>query len=145
MTQLYVDTNAFLARFNRQDNLYEVIKPSWQTIMQKKTRLITTNEVVCQTLSRVAMKESPELAATVGRLLLNFRQLTIEPVTRQDQLEAFKLLKKFSDQAIGYTDCPSFAVMQRLGLQQVFSQDHHFAIAGFELWPGKIRTRRKKR
>ncbi|MBL4699719.1 MAG: PIN domain-containing protein [Phycisphaeraceae bacterium] len=145
MIMLYVDTNAWLAKSNQDDNLFNHFQPAWEQVVQKNIRLITTNEVIAETLNRLAQRESPIRAAEFGRLLINYSRLTIEQVTREDQLASFKLLDKFTDQDIGYTDCTSFAVMQRLGLQRVFTHDHHFSVAGFELWPGPVRKRRKRR
>jgi hypothetical protein len=47
----------------------------------------------------------------------------------------WETLEKFSDQKLSFTDCLSFSLMRREGIPSVFGFDHHFALAGYELWP----------
>jgi len=39
------------------------------------------------------------------------------------------------NQKLSCTDSLSLALMRREGLETVFGFDHHFTLAGFELWP----------
>ncbi|HED04153.1 MAG TPA: hypothetical protein ENI60_05240 [Candidatus Fraserbacteria bacterium] len=47
-------------------------------------------------------------------------------VTVEDREAAWEIFKKFS-----FTDCTSFAVMKRLGLQRALAVDRHFQVMGF--------------
>ena len=60
-------------------------------------------------------------------------EIHIERSTRKDELKALAFFKKYADQKISFTDCISFAVMERLKLKQVFSFDKHFEYFGFNL------------
>ncbi|MBI4491668.1 MAG: hypothetical protein HY690_02615 [Chloroflexi bacterium] len=46
---------------------------------------------------------------------------------------AEELLAQHDDQDFSYVDATSFVAMRRLGLQDAFAFDHHFAILGFAL------------
>jgi len=43
------------------------------------------------------------------------------------------LLGRYGDQDFSYVDATSFIAMQRLGLEEAFAFDHHFAVLGFRL------------
>ncbi len=45
------------------------------------------------------------------------------------------LFAKFAGQKVSFTDCVSFSLMRRHGLNRAFTFDRHFADAGFELVP----------
>jgi predicted nucleic acid-binding protein len=46
-------------------------------------------------------------------------------------------MRKYSDQAISFTDCVSFVLMRREGIKRAFSFDKHFRYAGFTLFGGR--------
>jgi predicted nucleic acid-binding protein len=50
-------------------------------------------------------------------------------------LKAVDLFAKFADQEVSFTDCISFVLMRRNKLDQAFTFDRHFAVAGFEVVP----------
>lgn len=52
-----------------------------------------------------------------------------------EELEAVPLLEKYADQKVSFTDCVSFVLMRRQGIERAFSFDKHFPAAGFRLWP----------
>ena len=52
-------------------------------------------------------------------------------ITESHEATAWTIFEQYDDQAFSYTHCTSFAVMKDLGLNHVFSADHHFAMLGF--------------
>lgn len=55
----------------------------------------------------------------------------IEVVTTADCEEAWRVYRDRRPGDAGIVDCISFAVMRRLGLTEAFTNDQHFAAAGF--------------
>ena len=53
----------------------------------------------------------------------------------EDEFKALELFRKLGDQQVSFTDCVSFALMRRYGIDKAFGFDRHFVHAGFELWP----------
>lgn len=49
------------------------------------------------------------------------------------QENAEELLFTYRDQDFSYVDATSFVTMRRLGIQDAFTFDRHFAILGFSL------------
>lgn len=58
----------------------------------------------------------------------------VRPI-KKDELQAIEYIKQFQDQSITLTDAINMAVMNRLGLRQVFSFDWHFTLLGFQIVP----------
>jgi predicted nucleic acid-binding protein len=51
-------------------------------------------------------------------------------VTKEDVLAAWEVFRRFRDKDWSFTDCVSYAVMQRLQITTAFSFDHHFTQFG---------------
>ncbi|MEI9898572.1 MAG: hypothetical protein WDN28_33130 [Chthoniobacter sp.] len=53
----------------------------------------------------------------------------------EDLAKAAKLMRKYADQSVSFTDCVSFVLMRREAITRVFGFDRHFQAAQFKLWP----------
>lgn len=56
--------------------------------------------------------------------------MRIVHVTQDDEQRADEIFLKYTDHRISYTDCTSVAVMERLGIDTVFSFDRDFETMG---------------
>lgn len=86
-----------------------------------------------------------ELATLLGRIagfrysadriedLYASESIEVWASTRDDEVEAIRWMRKYSDKEISFTDCISFALMRRLGIHSAFTFDRHFRDAGFEI------------
>jgi predicted nucleic acid-binding protein len=100
-----------------------------------RRRLITSDYVFSEivTLVRYQLGHSP--ATAIGEKLRASDFCTIVTVQPADLEAAWEIFRRYSDQRFSFTDCTSFALMQRLGLQDAFAFDHHFWVAGFTKVP----------
>jgi uncharacterized protein len=67
-----------------------------------------------------------------GLLGLSFRSQCI----RQNESlrhEALQLYRSRPDKNWSYVDCTSFVIMQKLGIKEALTADHHFEQAGFTI------------
>ena len=55
-------------------------------------------------------------------------------LTPQDEQRTWRIFQQH-DKAWSYTDCSCLAVMQRLGIDEALSLDHHFRQMGITVWP----------
>ena len=68
-------------------------------------------------------------------------RIVLDPV---DLEAAWRIAEAFADQTFSFTDCTSFAIMERLGVADAFAFDRHFLIyrfgprrdRAFHCWPG---------
>ncbi|MEJ2555027.1 MAG: hypothetical protein P8186_02095 [Anaerolineae bacterium] len=66
----------------------------------------------------------------MGEQLWNGQLASIVWVTRDDEQVAWELFKRYDDKTFSFTDCTSFSVMSRLGLNHAFTFDADFTQTG---------------
>ncbi len=131
MTEVFVDTVAWLALLNTSDELHEPAKRIMEQLRGQQTRLITTEFVLVEVADALS---APLVRSQTVRFIEGLRRLPVlEIIPASENLVAagWKLYCQRNDKSWGLTDCISFAVMQERGLTQAFTSDHHFTQAGF--------------
>lgn len=126
---MFVDTGAWYAIADASDRHHAAAR-AFYLDRAPSGRLVTTDLVVCETWALVAAHLGRTAAVTFWETLRVTRIpiLTIESV---DLEAAWRILLSFADQDFSFTDCTSFAVMERLGLDEAFAFDVHFLVYRF--------------
>ena len=128
MTVVFADTFYFLALLNVRDQAHEHAK-FYST--QVKPAIVTTAWVLTELGD--AMSQVPHRA----KFLRVLNTLNNDPLTRivaADQPlfdEGTALFAARPDKDWSLTDCISFVVMEREGISDALTGDHHFEQAGF--------------
>ncbi|GBC75922.1 23S rRNA-specific endonuclease VapC20 [bacterium HR07] len=128
MERVFVDTSGWYALVDAQDAHHKIAK-AWLT--RNTLPLITTDYVFDETVTLIRMELGHTPALEFGEKLRASSWAQLLVVTPEDRHQAWEIFKKFQDQRFSFTDCTSFAVMQRLGLRQVLTVDRHFQVMGF--------------
>lgn len=121
---MFVDTSAFIAMRVKDDINYKKASNFLNTIREKKLRLYTTNFILDEVYTYFSRVH--EIAIEMVELIINNPLITLHRVGVEDEENAFRILKDFSDKDFSYTDATSFAVMERLGIKTAFAFDEHF-------------------
>ena len=89
--------------------------------------LVTSDVIASETLALLAAHLGWPAAQTFWATLreLQVPILTLDPV---DLEVAWRIAQAFPDQDFSFTDCASFAVMERRGIEDVFAFDAHFLV-----------------
>ncbi|MCZ7384016.1 MAG: PIN domain-containing protein [Candidatus Methanoperedens sp.] len=87
---------------------------------------MTTNYVADEIVTLVKVRLGHEIAVEIGGKLWDESLATLIRVTSSDEKKAWEIFTKHRDKGFSFTDCTSFAVMQRLGIIEVFALDEHF-------------------
>ena len=132
MQRLFVDTSAWFAYANRKDPQHESIG---EIVRAFPGRLVTSNFVFDEAISLCLYRLGHSIARSVGAVLLDPDEIDIVRVTVEDEQAAWKLFGQRADQRFSFTDCTSFALMRRLGLDEVLALDEDFRTMGFSLVP----------
>ncbi len=135
MNALFVDTGALVARVLPRDQYHRSSRRGWDTLENLEIKLFSSEHVFDEAASLLVRQAGGNYAAKWARDHLASNEIVWLNTTREDWHDALRWLEKFSDQRLSVTDCLSFALMRREGIGAVFGFDHHFELAGFELWP----------
>ena len=131
---IFVDTGAFLARYLKRDQFFENAQNQWASIRKEAIPLVTTNLILVETATLLSRRTGPDVAVAKVRSIYQSRSFMIHSSAKEDELAGLDLISQFRGQDISLTDGISFVVMRKLGITRAFSFDHHFLIAGFELF-----------
>ena len=132
MKRVFVDTSAWYAYIRADDPDHKAVKIS---IEQWAGRLLTSNFVFDEVVTLVRGRLGVAKAERVGNTLRDSGAVDMVRVLPEDEEEAWKIFIQHRDKDYSFTDCVSFALMRRLGLETALSTDHHFQQAGFHREP----------
>lgn len=137
MSTIFIDTSAFLAISDEKDEHHREAVEFLQSIMDGKrfTRIVTSDYVIDETVTRIRFAVSHN--AALG-WIKNIRASMVLEVLRVDE-ETFdrgiELFEKYSDKSLSFTDCTSFAMMEKRNIEDAFTFDGDFEKAGFVKYP----------
>lgn len=132
MKSVFVDTSAWYAIVDAGDSDHAAAVAFHTT---NKIPVITTNAVFSETLTLIRYRIGHKAALTFGQKLKESSSVKIVTVTLADEEQAWDVFVKYCDQDFSFVDCCSFAVMQRMKIDTVFTFDHHFKVMKFNVAP----------
>lgn len=130
---VYVDTSAFLAVLNADDDNHEPARQTWIGLLRARETLVTTNYVLVETFALVQHRLGLEAVRTLQEDVVPV--LRIEWVGEDLHQQAVGALLAAGRRALSLVDCASFAAMRRFGLKRAFTFDKHFSTQGFDCLP----------
>lgn len=130
---VFVDTSFFKALIDDKDGFHLQAIKILEILKKKERNFITSNFILDESFTVIRIKCGLKLTLEFRRYLEESSMvLKIVRVTVADEAEAWKwFLKDWSK--LSFTDCVSFAVMERLNLEHVAAFDEHFQKAGFKV------------
>lgn len=123
MKPIFVDTSVWYAYFSHLDHNHSIAVSQIEKI---NVPLVTSDYVIDETITLVSRRVSARLSYEIGNDLLNERFAKIIQVTIEDAKNALKILAKYADKEFSFTDCVSFVLMEKLGIETALSFDIHF-------------------
>ena len=130
MTPVFVDTSAWYASVARRDRDHKTARNFLET---NRRSLLFTDYILDETVTLIQARLShAEAVRFIDAVMLSPRvqMRYLEEVDVQDTVALFR---RYQDKAWSFTDCASFVIMRRLGLDTAFAFDEHFRQAGFLL------------
>lgn len=121
---IFVDTSAWAAFFRATDSRHAAAV-DWDR--QNKEQLVTSDYVVDELLTLIKSRFSPRAAIQAGESLWSEAACRLVYLTPEDIQAAWKIFQSHRDKGWSFTDCSSFALMQRLRISTSFAFDRHFS------------------
>jgi predicted nucleic acid-binding protein len=135
---IFVDTSAFLAIVNEKDNNHAAAIQFLEEIKNGKIRIkkiITSDYIIDETLTRIRYSVGHKEAVEWGKDILASKVIEKLGIDREIFGSAWDMFRTYEDKKLSFTDCTSFALMKKKGMEKVFSFDENFKRLGFVLLP----------
>jgi predicted nucleic acid-binding protein len=133
MLERFVDTSAWAAWADRSEAHHRRAITLFEEVWDQGGRLVTTNFVL---IELVALLNRPLRVPRTQQIQLlddlrGDASVEVVPIDPSLESSAWGLWRSRPDKDWSLVDCASFIVMQRRGLTEALTSDHHFAQAGF--------------
>jgi len=132
--RLFVDTSAWLALNDRNDQYHKRAVVKSTKIKKEKIEIITSEYIIDESITLIRYRMSHKASVIFGDSLFNSNIAEIVDVTKSDLERAWDMFRKFKDKELSFTDCTSFALMKTLKLQKAFTFDSHFKQVGIKIF-----------
>lgn len=131
MKPIFLDTSGLIAVANTDDQWHGRAEAAWRDLVASNAPLVTTSLVLIEIGDGLSRVEQRPLAIELYDRLCRSPRVRILAVESEQESAAWQLYRQRPDKNWGVTDCASFVVMGQLGMEEVFTIDHHFEQAGF--------------
>jgi predicted nucleic acid-binding protein len=129
MTPVYLDTIGLIAVWDEDDQWHGFALPVFLDILSAKRKLVTCSLVLVECGNAASRRPYRKDVCDLREKLILSGGL-IEP-TEGEISQAWADYRAARAGTAGIVDLISFAVMRRLGITDAFTNDKHFAAAGF--------------
>lgn len=131
MRSVFADTGYWIALLNSRDELHDLARRVSGSL--ESVRLVTSEAILVEWLNDFARRgaELRGVAVAVVSRLRAGEAVDVIPLTSTDFDEALRLYSDRTDKAWSHTDCSSFCIMRRLGIDEALTHDRHYEQAGF--------------
>ncbi|MBI3584001.1 MAG: PIN domain-containing protein [Nitrospinae bacterium] len=120
---MLVDTSAWYALFDEDDKHHERANIFYD---HNLSPFVTINFIIDETLTLVKKRLGHRQAVEAGKDLCNKELSSLVTITAEDEATAWRIFQRYDDKGFSFTDCTTFAVMERLKIPSVFTFDDHF-------------------
>ena len=132
MERAFVDTSAWFAYADRRDRDHKIVRGA---LRDHEGRLVTSSYVFDEVVTLCRYRLGHEAALVVGQVLFDADVVDLVRVTVDDELAAWELFAAREDKEYSFTDCISFVLMRRLGIEVAVAVDDDFTQERFEVIP----------
>lgn len=131
MINVLVDTDALLGSVDSGDLLHDRAVLVLEMLVRGSFQLVVGTNILLETATLVSQKVGKQKATELLDDLRSGKYVVVHPDQEWWQ-QGEQIFREVRSKNISYSDCVSFAIARRLGIQWVFSFDVHFKQQGFK-------------
>lgn len=129
----FIDTAAFLAVLNANDQFHLLAKQSWEEMLASDLTLFSSNYVILETTALLQHRFGVEAVRLFESDILPIIEIVwVEETVHKQGMSALLAANR---RDLSLVDCTSFEIMRQIGLDTVFTFDPHFREQGFSVIP----------
>jgi uncharacterized protein len=125
MNRVFVDTSGFYASLNRRDAYHRDAARLFRRAQRERWFLFATNFVLAESHALILARMGRDRAWSFLQAIVTGRTNVIR-AEEADERRARAIIEHYQDKAFSYCDAVSFAVMERLEIQEAIAFDEHF-------------------
>lgn len=140
--KIFMDSGGFIALVDRNDIAHRQAMEFYR-VLSPTTRRVTSLSVVGESFTWIKYNLGGDQAKEWLGYVEEATEKSLLEIIYPEQnvdLKARRLIYRFDDQPISYTDALTLAILQsRPDIDAVFAFDHHLALAGLPVLPGFVK------
>jgi predicted nucleic acid-binding protein len=133
MSTIFVDTSAFLAILDADDDFHAEAKRVWGEMLSSGSPLVTSNYILVETFALVQNRLGLQAIKVFQEDIVPL--FSIRWVDSAIHSAATDALLTANRKKLSLVDCISFEVMRHTAIKCVFTFDTHFKQQGFDCIP----------
>jgi len=133
---VFVNTSGWLALYNPNDPNHDAATALWESLRGQPVRFVSTDYVMDQVYTALKVFGSLHTAQAVYTLINDSALMRLFMTDSVIFDRAWKLFVEDEHPDWTFTDCVNYAVIQYLGVSEVFTFDPIFAARDFATLPG---------
>ena len=130
---IFIDTAAFLAVLNFNDQFHQSAKNIWGEILSSNVSLFSSNYIILETTALLQHRFGIEAVRLFENDILPVIEIAwVDKIIHQQGMSALLVANRRN---LSLVDCTSFEIMRQIGSDEVFTFDPHFREQGFKVIP----------
>jgi predicted nucleic acid-binding protein len=130
---IFIDTAAFLAVLNINDQFHQSAKNIWNEILSSNSPLFSSNYIILETTALLQHRFGIEALRLFQSDILPVVEIAwVDETIHQQGMSALLVANRRN---LSLVDCTSFEIMRQIGSDEVFTFDLHFREQGFKVIP----------
>jgi predicted nucleic acid-binding protein len=127
---IFVDTSAFMALLDRDDQQHAVAEHTWQKLLEDGNELVCNNYVLAEAYALIQSRYGMDILRAFHENAIPV--LNIDWLSLEEHEAAVSMMLTANRRGLSLVDCASIETMRRLGVRTIFAFDPHFSELGFE-------------
>jgi predicted nucleic acid-binding protein len=135
MSPVFLETGSVIALEASDDQHHEEAVRHWQEVGPELTSIVTTTYVFDELVTFFNSRGHHEKAVDIGRRLRASPRVELVSETESLFEAGWDLFRRRPDKRYSLTDCLSFVLMDRRGIERALAFDRHFEQVGYKQIP----------